>query len=174
VGQAFRATADGLCRIDVAVGTDGRVNSHRLVVHLTEASAGLPTTSDIDGAAPELRRVTIDAATLADGAWVAAEFASLTDSAGRALYVWVESEGASEGNAVTLWTYERGWGEEVPGGLHIDHHAVPGSLCFRTFHRPSVTSAAKASEASASTANPAPTSADAVAGAPLTPPGASP
>ena len=159
VGQTFRAAADGLYRIDLAVGTDGRVNSHQLVVHLAEEStrssaltaadcaksAAPRMTTASGGAAADLRRVTIDAATLADGAWVAAEFAPLADSAGRELYVWMEAEGAGPGNAVTLWTYVRGWGEDVPGGLRIDHRAVPGSLCFRTFHRPSVTGVAATS-----------------------------
>lgn len=125
VGQTFRADADGLSRIDLCVGTDARVHTHRLIVHLSERPGGQ---------VPDLRRVILDAGNLADGAWIAAEFPPLEACAGRLLYVWVEAEGAAPGNAITLWTYTRGWGEEVPGGLHIDHLPVAGSLAFRTFH----------------------------------------
>jgi hypothetical protein len=81
----------------------------------------------------------IDAGAFADDAWVAVEFAPLAESAGRELYLWVQADGASADDALTLWTYVHGWGEDVPGGLHIDHRPAPGSLTYRTFHRePSV------------------------------------
>jgi glycosyltransferase involved in cell wall biosynthesis len=125
VGQVFRARADRLSRVDLCVGTDGRVNPHRLIVHLSDRPGR---------GARELARVVLDAATLADHAWVAVEIPPVAESAGRDLYLWVESEGAAEGNAVTLWTYVRGWGEGAPRGLHLDHAPAPGSLTFRTFH----------------------------------------
>ena len=126
LGQRFRASADGLCRIDVRVGTGGRPHRHHLVIQVA-ASPG--------GAAP-LRRVVVDAATAADHAWVAASFDPIPDSAGRDFYVRIESEGATPGDAVTLWTYVRGHGDTPPGGLHVDHRPSPGSLTFRTFHVP--------------------------------------
>jgi glycosyltransferase involved in cell wall biosynthesis len=132
VGQTFRCTHDGLYRVDVCVGTDGRVNDHRLIVHLAERA---------DASAPDLRRVTLEAATFADHAWIAAEFEPLADSAGRLFYVWIEAEGAAPGSAVTLWTYVEGWGEVVPQGLHLDHQPAGGSLSFRTFYRPDPPSA---------------------------------
>ena len=126
IGQTFRAARDGLYRLDVCVGTDGKVHDYRLIVHVAERLA--PD-------APDLRRVVLAAATFADHAWIAAEFPPIADSAGRTLYVWVEAEGATEGDAVTLWTYVEGWGDELPAGLHIDHAPVVGSLTFRTFCR---------------------------------------
>jgi hypothetical protein len=79
----------------------------------------------------------VDAATIADQAWVAASFEPIADSAGRDLYLWIVSEGAArgEGDAVTLWTYVCGHGDAPPGGLHFDHRAAAGSLTFRTYHR---------------------------------------
>jgi len=127
VGQTFRAAHDGLYRVDVCVGTDGAVHDHRLIVHVAERVA--PD-------APDLRVVVLDAATFADHAWIAAEFPPIPDTAGRTLYVWVEAEGARAGDAVTLWTYVEGWGEEVPAGLHVDHAPAAGSMTFRTFSRP--------------------------------------
>jgi glycosyltransferase involved in cell wall biosynthesis len=127
VGQTIRCAHDNLYRIDVCVGTDGHANDHRLVVHLAECA---------EPGAPDLRAVTLDAAAFADHAWIAAEFEPIPDSAGRTFYLWVESEGAAPGNAVTLWTYVEGWGEELPQGLHLDHQPAPGSLTFRAFSRP--------------------------------------
>jgi glycosyltransferase involved in cell wall biosynthesis len=124
VGQRFRASDDGLCRIDVRVGIDGRPRRHRLVVHVGTGADG-----------PPLRRVTVDTATIADQAWVAASFEPIADSAGRDLYVWITSADAGDGDGVTLWTYVRGHGDTPPGGLHIDHRAAAGSLTFRTYHR---------------------------------------
>jgi hypothetical protein len=79
--------------------------------------------------------VTLDAAALADGAWVAAVFEPLPASAGRDLYVWATSDGA-DGSAVTLWTYTRGHGDRPPDGLHLDHAPAAGSLAFRTYYAP--------------------------------------
>jgi len=122
VGQRFTASADGLARIDVRVGTDGRPGHRRLVVHLADAPGGA-----------DLRRFVVDA-TPADGAWVAAAFPALA-ARGRELYLWVECEDASAGD-ITLWTYVRGHGDAPPGGLHLDHRPAPGSLTFRSFYHP--------------------------------------
>jgi glycosyltransferase involved in cell wall biosynthesis len=122
VGQRFAPSADGLMRIDVRVGTDGRPGRRRLTVHLADAPG-----------AADLRRVVVDAAP-ADAAWVAAVFPPL-DARGRDLYVWLECEETVAEDAVTLWTYARGHGDVPPGGLHLDHRPAPGSLTFRTFYR---------------------------------------
>jgi glycosyltransferase involved in cell wall biosynthesis len=129
VGQRFEARADGLYRIDVCAGTDGRRPRHHLIVGLADGP---------DTTATRHRTVTLDAAMLVDGGWIAATFAPIADSAGRTFYVWVESTDAAPDDAVTLWTYVTGWGERAPSGLHLDHVPAPGSLTFRTFHRPVV------------------------------------
>ena len=123
VGQRFRARADGLCRIDLRVGTDGRRHAQRLAIQVAASPA--------DRHAP-IRRAEVEAADLADGAWVAASFEPISDSAGRELYVWVQSADAAA-SAVTLWTYVHGHGDTPPGGLHLDHVPVLGSLTFRAF-----------------------------------------
>ncbi len=124
VGQTFVAAADGLYRIDVRVVAGSGRQPCRLVVHLADRAGGV-----------DVRRVEIESGARADDAWVAAEFAPLPDSAGRSLYCWVEATGAGDAKAVALWCYVQGWGEEVPGGLHLDHRPAPGSLTFRTFAR---------------------------------------
>lgn len=124
VGQVFRAGTDGLCRIDVRVGTDGRRHAQRLRVRVADAADPKRV----------LREHDIDAATLADGAWAAATFAPIADSAGRELYVWIESADAIA-TGVTLWTYVHGHGDAPPDGLRLDHAPASGSLTFRTFHR---------------------------------------
>ncbi len=125
VGQCFRASADDLCRVDLRVGTDGRRHDQRLVVRIADAPGARQS---------PLRVCTIDAATVADGAWVAATFDPIAASADRDLYLWIESADDTE-TAVTLWTYVEGHGDAPPGGLHLDHRPAPGSLTFRTFHR---------------------------------------
>lgn len=125
VGQVFEARADQLRRIDLCIGTDDQPHHHTLVVHLTERP---------DAGAPDLRRIELDTSTIANHAWIAAEFAPIAQSAGRRFYVWIEASGASADDAVTLWTYVKGWGETTPTGLHLDHSPAPGSLTFRTFH----------------------------------------
>ncbi len=124
VGQRFRASADGLCRIDVRVGTDGRRHAYLLVFQLAASP---------DARATALRRIVVDASAAADQAWVAAVFPPVPDSGGRDFYLWVEAPDATP-DAVTLWTYVRGHGDAPPGGLHLDHAPSSGSLTFRTFH----------------------------------------
>lgn len=126
IGQRFRASADDLCRIDVRVGTDGRRHDQRLVFRLADAA---------DATRTVLRTGSVDAATLADGAWAAASFAPLAASAGRELYLWIESADAVD-SAVTLWTWRARGGGVVTSGLHLDHAPASGSLTFRTYHRP--------------------------------------
>jgi hypothetical protein len=94
-------------------------------VHLRDAA---------DDAAADLRTVVVHAHDWADGAWVAVEFAPLSASAGRPLYVWMESDVRDAADAVMLWTYVAGWGDPVGSGLRLDHVDAPGSLTFRTFH----------------------------------------
>lgn len=150
VGQIFRAETDGLCRVDVAVGTDGAARAPAVVVRV---AAG-PDTRDA-----VLRRVDVAAGAIADDAWIAAEFTPIPDSAGRTFYIWVETSAtdatvtdatgpdaaavgaettvADDSAApITLRTYTAGWGEAPPAGLHLDHRPVAGSLAFRTFCRP--------------------------------------
>ncbi len=129
VGQTFVADMDGLCRIDVCVGSDGAGAMPALVVLL--ASDPAPTT-------PALRRVVVDPGPVAEDAWIAAEFAPLEHSAARPLYVSVglaRIDDAALVPAITLRTWERGWGEDPPSGLHVDDRPVAGSLAFRTFYR---------------------------------------
>lgn len=121
VGQRFRATHDGLCRLDVQIGTEGRPQGSRLSIVLT---------TTVDAVATPLRRVVVDGAASAGDAWVAATFDPISDSGGRDLYLWVEAV-----DALTVWTYTRGHGDTPPGGLHLDHAPASGSLTFRTFHR---------------------------------------
>ena len=126
IGQLFRVTGDGLYRIDIRLGTDGRVHRQRLALSLTESA---------DPAAPLLRRASVAVDAFVDGAWLAVEFPPLADSASRTLYFWVEAETPGVPDGVTLWTNLHGWGDTPPSGLHLDHAPKPGSLTFRTFHR---------------------------------------
>ncbi len=126
VGQQFRATADGLYRIDIRLGTEGRAHRQRLTLRLADQAG--PT-------AQVLRQAAFAVDPFVDGAWAAVEFTPLADSAGRRLYFWIETDTPGSPDGVTLWTYVRGWGDIPPAGLHLDHRPVPGSLTFRTFHR---------------------------------------
>ena len=124
VGQRFTATADGLCRIDVRVGTDGRRSDHAVTFALADSTGP---------AANPLRQATIVPDPVADGAWIALAFDPIAASAGRDFYFWLESSASA--STVTLWTYARGHGDTPPSGLHVDHAPSVGSLAFRTFYR---------------------------------------
>jgi glycosyltransferase involved in cell wall biosynthesis len=136
IGQRFRADGNDLCRIDVRVGSDGAPHVPALDVHLIALDAGADPHISASDDTRALRHVRIAGGRIADDAWVAAEFAPIPESAGRAFYVWVTRGEARPASApVTLRTYTAGWGETPPAGLHLDHQPVAGSLAFRTFHR---------------------------------------
>ncbi len=142
VGQRFRAETDDLCRIDVCVGSDDRGDAPALVLHVATIDEGTEVASSAaTRVAAELRQARIAAGPVAEDAWLAAEFAPISDSAGRTFYFWVEcaapdSPARTPMTAVTLRTYTGGPGETPPTGLHLDHRPVAGSVAFRTFHRP--------------------------------------
>lgn len=121
VGQRFRATADGLCRVDVHVHTKKR--GARLVVSLSEGQ---------DPNDAPLRRVTVDATSAAGDAWIAASFDPIPDSGGRDFYLTVAADVGSA--SFTVWTYLHGHGDAPPGGLMFDHRPALGALTFRTFY----------------------------------------
>ena len=123
VGQRFRATHDGLCRVDVQVHTKAR--GARLVVTIA-------TGQDPDDA--PVRRVVIDAASAASDAWIAACFEPIPDSGERELYLTVAADQGS--GSFTLWTYMHGHGDAPPGGILFDHRPSTGALTFRTFYLP--------------------------------------
>ena len=123
VGQRFRATHDGLCRVDVQVHTKAR--GARLVVTIA-------TGQDPDDA--PVRRVVIDAASAASDAWIAACFEPIPDSGERELYLTVAADQGS--GSFTLWTYMHGHGDAPPGGILFDHRPSTGALTFRTLYLP--------------------------------------
>lgn len=121
VGQRFRATANGLCRVDVQLHTTKR--GARLVVSLSEGQ---------DPNDAPLRRVTVDATSAAGDAWIAACFDPILDCGGRDLYLTVAADVGSA--SFTVWTYLHGHGDTPPGGLMFDHRPALGALTFRTFY----------------------------------------
>ncbi|MBI3769298.1 MAG: glycosyltransferase [Deltaproteobacteria bacterium] len=141
VGQRFRAEMDDLCRIDVCIGSDDRGDAPALTFHVATIAEGTEVApSAATRAAGALRQARLAAGPVAEDAWLAAEFAPISGSAGRTFYFWVEcaepdSPPRTSVTAVTLRTSTHGRGETPPAGLHLDHRPVAGSLAFRTFHR---------------------------------------
>lgn len=123
VGQRFRATHDGLCRVDVQVHTKPR--GARMVVTITEGQ---------DPNDEPIRRVVVDATGAAGDAWVAARFEPIADSGDRELYLTVAADRGS--GSFTLWTYMQGHGDTPAGGVMFDHRPGTGTLTFRTFYAP--------------------------------------
>lgn len=90
--QSFTARRAGLSRIDVKMGTYGRVNAGTLTFHLRERPDG-----------PDIRTLTVDAGGLPDGAYFPFTFNPIDDSGGRRYYLVLTSSGTREGRAVTVW-----------------------------------------------------------------------
>ncbi len=108
IGQHFTARLDGLCRVDVSVGTYGRRNTRDIIFHLKTS----PTAPD------DLATVQINASMLSDQGYVSFLFPPQPDSRGRSYYFIIESPDSVPGDAITLWAYHEA---DVPDA-HLDQN----------------------------------------------------
>ena len=92
-GQTFVAEYPGLSRVEIRLATYARRNTGSLVFHLRAAP----------DAAEDLVALTFDAAEVEDNAYQIFEFPPIRDSAGRALYFYLEAPEAKPGNGITVW-----------------------------------------------------------------------
>ena len=123
IGQQFIARRDGLCAVDVLVGTYGRRNTRDILFRLKESPA----------AGRDLATVRVNASLLSDREYVRFAFAPQPDSGGKAYYFCIESPEAIAGDAITLWAYCEA---DAPGvSLYRNGRAGRGHLVFGLFYR---------------------------------------
>ena len=115
-GQRFICPQDGLCGIELAFGTFGRINTGPVVLHL-RTNPGAPGV---------VASVTVPAYALHDGKLHRFTFPRLPDSANRWFYLQVEAPESVPGDAVTLWA------RTAPaGGRYEDGLPAAGDLVYR-------------------------------------------
>ena len=123
IRQTFRATANGLRRVDVLAATFGRRNRGTLTVQVVD-----------DSDERMLAERTFKAREVPNNDWLVVDLPEEPSSAGRSYSIRVRADGAVLGEAVTLWgTVADGF---VEGSLQIDGRDTGRDLWFRTFATP--------------------------------------
>jgi hypothetical protein len=92
VGQTFAVSYSDLYRVDVLLLTYGRINTHDVVFHLKAS----PREGE------DLRKVTISAREVEDGAYFGFTFPRIPDSAGKNLFFYLDSPESVPGDAITI------------------------------------------------------------------------
>lgn len=118
IGQKFRCRYPNLTAVEVFIATYKRTNNHILNFKLFDAA------TDILVAEKEF-----NALDLVDNTWINITFDPILNSEGRDFYFYFESQGASEGNSITLW---KSSSENAYGSIWKDGELESGNLTFRT------------------------------------------
>jgi len=118
MGQTFYSPYPGLHRIDIAMATYARVNTHDVTFHLRES----PT------ATVDLATIVVNAREIEDNAWHQFEFAPLPGSAERSFYFFLESPTSTPDDAVTV--YGRTSDSYKEGQAHLSGQPAGGDLAF--------------------------------------------
>ena len=123
VGQTFVAKADDIARIDIAMGTHGRVNTGAVFFRLWEET-------------PErrlLRETVFSAAAVKNNRFHPVRFKAVPGSAGRRYYFVLSSAESTDKDSVCAWMNTR---DIYPDGrYHLRHEPQEGDLMFRVYSR---------------------------------------
>ena len=122
ITQTFTARRDGLYRVDLLVGTYGRINTRDVVLALWRSSDG-----------HQVATARINAGQMLDRHYVSFTFSPQRDSGGKSYAISVESPTSVPGDAITLWAYHHG---QLPGlSLSRNGRRLKGHLAFGLFYR---------------------------------------
>jgi hypothetical protein len=122
-GQSFVSTQPHLYRIDLGTATYARTNSAAVVFHLQTSPQATADLVSVTLAGPEIRN---DRPTMF-------EFAPLADSEGQSYYFYIESPGATPGNAITVYANAQ---DQYPDGMaYRNGRAIAGDLAFTAYSR---------------------------------------
>ena len=127
VGQSFVSHRANLCRIDLLLGTYGRMNPGTVRLRLHEGSP--------DG--PEVACVTVEAASIFDSKWHTFRFPPQLQSQNRAYYFELAHEGGTSGGAITSY-----YNPSLRLGSmtrYENRRPAGGQLAFRTYFVPLTT-----------------------------------
>jgi hypothetical protein len=122
IGQTFLAPVDGLQRIDVALRTYGRRNTHDVTFYLKQS---------LDS--PEvIYQETFDASEIRNNSWRTFEFPPIPDSAGRTFFFYFASPDSVKGDAITVGG---GLGDLYNGGnAYLGPVPADADMAFRTYY----------------------------------------
>jgi len=121
-GQTFTPQYDGLYRLDLYTATYARQNTHPLIFRL------LPSTSQGEGMGGSLVRLELPAAQISNSGPTIITFPPLAETAGRTLYLSIESPGSIPGDAITVYRHEE---DVYPGGqMYVDGQPAGGDIAF--------------------------------------------
>jgi len=119
-GQTFNLLNDGLYRIDLYTATYARENTHPVVIKICAST-------DCQEA-DVLLRLELPAAQISNSGPTVITFPSITETAGRTLYLSIESPGSIPGNAFTVYQNEKDFYPD--GQLYVDGKPTDGDLAF--------------------------------------------
>ena len=122
-GQTFVCRDNNLYRIDLGTATYGRVNTNPVVFHLRSSPQALT----------DILSVTLSGPDVQNERPTSILFAPLPDSRGETFYFYIESPGATPGNAVTVYASEH---DRYPEGTaYRDGEPETGDLAFTAYAR---------------------------------------
>jgi hypothetical protein len=128
-GQTFTLEYDGLSRIDLYTATYARENTH-LVAFVICDSPGCQAGS-------ELLRLELPPDRISNSGPTVITFPPLPGTAGRTLYLSIESPGSVPGDAITVYREE---GAVYAGGqMYVDGEPTNGDIAFITYTQESFT-----------------------------------
>lgn len=122
IGQTFSAPVNGLQRIDVALRTYGRRNTHNLTFYL-KPSLDSPTI---------IYQETFNAADIKDNQWRTFHFSPIPDSAGRTFFFYFASPESVNGNAITVGGDLGDWYNG--GNAYFGSTPADADIAFRTYY----------------------------------------
>ncbi|MEJ5308746.1 MAG: glycosyltransferase [Anaerolineae bacterium] len=118
IGQQFVARQNGLCRVDVLIGTYRRRNTRDVILHLKASP------SDEN----DLATVRLNASLLTDQGYACFWFTPQRESEGKSYYISLESPESVPGDAITLWAYRDANVPNAP--LQRNNHPIRGHLVY--------------------------------------------
>lgn len=123
MGQTFWSPYPGLYRLDVAMATYARMNTHDVIFHLRES----PTVT------VDLATIVVNAREIEDNTWHRFEFTPIADAAGRTFYFFLESPTSTPYDAVTVYGLTSD--EYKEGQAYLNGQPAGGDLMFLAYYQ---------------------------------------
>ncbi|WP_426350483.1 glycosyltransferase [Alloiococcus sp. CFN-8] len=118
IGQSFKCRYPNLSAVEVFVATYQRKNNHGLTFKLYDGETDVL-----------IIEKSVRAEDLQDNTWLRVDIEPILNSEGRRFYFYIESQGATVGNSITLW---KSGGENTYGDMFRNEEKEIGNLTFRT------------------------------------------
>ena len=121
-GQTFIPQYDGLYRVDLYTATYARENTRPVIFRIRSSPVGGV------GVGADLVRLELPAAQISNSGPTIITFPQLAETAGRPLYLSVESPGSIPGDAIAIYRHEE---DVYPGGqMFVDGQPAGGDIAF--------------------------------------------